>query len=122
MDDCASVPCENNASCEDIGQGFQCQCGAGFTGDTCGEDIDECETGSHRCEQGSTCSNALGTYTCLCPDGITGKENLFWQRVFCTLCYKFRMYLEQEIAPNYFPIILKMLSSTDSLCQRICSI
>ena len=34
-------------------------------------DIDECVLG-HNCENGATCINVIGTYTCICPAGYTG--------------------------------------------------
>lgn len=30
---CASIPCKNGGTCTEQGQGYQCQCAEGFTGD-----------------------------------------------------------------------------------------
>lgn len=32
---CASMPCKNGGTCIEQGQGYQCQCAEGFTGDQC---------------------------------------------------------------------------------------
>ena len=40
IDECASAPCSDNASCENTAGGFECTCDQGFTGDglSCGPD------------------------------------------------------------------------------------
>lgn len=35
-------------------------------------DENECEGSSNPCQNGGTCENKVGTYKCICPDGITG--------------------------------------------------
>ena len=45
---------------QDLINGFSCSCSTGWTGDTCGEDIDECSELSP-CKNGSTCS--VGVHT-----------------------------------------------------------
>ena len=43
IDECESSPCQNGGSCEDGVNMFTCNCdNTGFTGTTCGIDIDEC--------------------------------------------------------------------------------
>ena len=32
-------------------------------------DIDECETGTHECDENASCENVLGNYTCHCNTG-----------------------------------------------------
>ena len=45
---CSSSPCRNDGLCslqQTSSSGFECTCSAGYTGDTCDEDIDECSDG-----------------------------------------------------------------------------
>ena len=72
--------CENGV-CQDVlgtstqyPKGHSCDCtGTGYKGDTCEEDIDECQTGAHICDNGGSCVNAQDGfkthargYTCNC--------------------------------------------------------
>jgi hypothetical protein len=43
INECASVPCKNGATCVDAIAAFQCVCPAGLTGTLCDVDIDDCE-------------------------------------------------------------------------------
>lgn len=46
IDECASTPCQNNATCTDLLADYRCDCsGTGFTGSNCEIDIDECLEG-----------------------------------------------------------------------------
>jgi hypothetical protein len=64
---------------EENGQ-ISCECAPGFIGDgkTC-EDVDECQDSS-TCGTFSTCTNAVGSYTCGCLEGFTPLEG----QVGCT--------------------------------------
>ncbi|KAH3889317.1 hypothetical protein DPMN_013370 [Dreissena polymorpha] len=42
INECASSPCKNGATCNDNVSKFNCSCEAGFTGHFCETDIDEC--------------------------------------------------------------------------------
>ena len=35
VDECASDPCDNGGSCDDMVAGYNCTCAAGFTGTNC---------------------------------------------------------------------------------------
>ena len=35
VDECASDPCDNGGSCDDLVAGYNCTCAAGFTGANC---------------------------------------------------------------------------------------
>ncbi|XP_038077931.1 adhesion G protein-coupled receptor E1-like [Patiria miniata] len=70
-ENCASNPCANG-KCVDFSGNFQCYCLAGWTGDRCQEDIDECA--SNPCQDGSTCFNQINGYMCFCGNGSAGRE------------------------------------------------
>ena len=39
IDECASSPCQNGATCNDLVNAFSCECATGYTGDTCSEGL-----------------------------------------------------------------------------------
>ena len=43
MDECWSNPCLNGGNCTNLVNNFTCACVAGFTGDTCATNIDDCD-------------------------------------------------------------------------------
>lgn len=45
---------------------------SGFTGPGCEVNTDDCA--KHQCQNGGTCQDGLGTYTCLCPEAWTGES------------------------------------------------
>lgn len=59
INECATEPCTNRGSCEDLIDGYKCYCAAGYEGLQCEREIDEC--------LGSPCNNN-GT----CVDRING--------------------------------------------------
>ena len=67
--------------------GYQCACIPGFTNNNnsdyeCG-DVDECETGTAKCQKNSKCLNTEGSYLCLCNSGYV------WNG---TSCEEFSLY------------------------------
>ncbi|XP_052038371.1 protein crumbs homolog 2 [Apodemus sylvaticus] len=72
VDECASGPCLNGGSCQDLPDGFQCYCPDGYTGLTCQEDMDECQ--SEPCLHGGTCSDTVAGYICQCPEAWGGHD------------------------------------------------
>lgn len=54
---CASNPCNNDATCVEVADGYKCVCQAGFTGPNCEIDEDECV--SSPCATGATCVNKV---------------------------------------------------------------
>ncbi|XP_052789096.1 protein crumbs-like isoform X2 [Mya arenaria] len=72
---CVRNPCHNNQStgCTQnittTPHTYQCTCKAGWTGQNCSEDIDECV--SSPCRNGGTCNNNPGSYMCACANGYT---------------------------------------------------
>ncbi len=49
---------------------FECVCEAGYTGDLCGVDINECD--SVYCGSNGECRNGLANFTCDCHPGFNG--------------------------------------------------
>ncbi|KAI1900651.1 hypothetical protein AGOR_G00052110 [Albula goreensis] len=68
-DDCADEPCLHG-ECTDMLAGFHCNCLPGYGGELCEEDLDECLR--HGCQNGGTCVDGVGLYTCICPHNFTG--------------------------------------------------
>ncbi|XP_077918167.1 epidermal growth factor-like protein 7 isoform X5 [Halichoerus grypus] len=57
-------PCQNGGSCVQPGR---CHCPAGWQGDTCQTDVDECRARGGTCPQ--HCVNTAGSYWCQCWEG-----------------------------------------------------
>ena len=58
---------------QDLVAGYVCQCPAGYTGEFCSEDIDECLEAT--CPGNSTCvQEAVGSFECHCNDGFEGEN------------------------------------------------
>ena len=72
---CASVPCKNDGTCLNTGDGtFVCVCPAGFTSVECEQEIYEC--GSNPCQHGGQCIDMVNRYTCQCPAGYAGELSI----------------------------------------------
>ena len=71
IDDCISDPCLNGANCTDMINGFMCDCPAGFSGQQCHIDNDECST--NPCANGR-CVDMIADYLCECNFGFTGRN------------------------------------------------
>ncbi|XP_074642610.1 collagen alpha-6(VI) chain-like [Tubulanus polymorphus] len=74
-DACSKLPCKNGATCsrDSSLKGYRCRCKAGWEGDDCETDIDECQ-GVQCYHDGSKCvQNAPGSgYKCQCANGYIG--------------------------------------------------
>ncbi|XP_067868625.1 protein crumbs homolog 1-like isoform X1 [Heterodontus francisci] len=66
---CSSNPCQNNGTCEDLFDLYQCNCIAGWEGTRCEHNIDDCV--SSLCIHGN-CSDLVEGYECSCDLGYTG--------------------------------------------------
>ncbi|XP_072771226.1 sushi, nidogen and EGF-like domain-containing protein 1 [Nerophis lumbriciformis] len=70
VDECASSPCRNGATCQDRTNGFACGCPPGYTGTRCETDVDRC--GGVPCFNQALCVPGPGNFTCVCQPGYTG--------------------------------------------------
>ena len=71
IDECQSNPCQNNAICTDLINGYRCLCMVGYEGTNCEKPVDQCY--NNPCRNGGTCRNEGQTYVCQCPDGFVGR-------------------------------------------------
>ena len=67
---CFVNDCLNGGSCEDPSDSYVCNCNAGFEGDYCGLNIDECQ--HNECQNNATCIDHVANYTCQCQPGWDG--------------------------------------------------
>ena len=72
VNDCFSLPCQNDALCNVLEFGYACSCLPGYSGMQCQIDIDECE--SAPCFNSGTCIDQVNNFTCICPPGFTGHD------------------------------------------------
>ncbi|XP_072297298.1 protein crumbs homolog 1-like [Eucyclogobius newberryi] len=69
-DGCLSSPCMFG-NCSSLPTEYKCDCEPGYGGDQCELEVDLCENSN--CSNGATCLKGLETYTCLCPQNLTGE-------------------------------------------------
>lgn len=63
IDDCASDPCLNGATCRDEVGGFKCMCPEGWTGVHCEVDVGMCQ--NHPCQNDAACVDLFIDYFCV---------------------------------------------------------
>lgn len=51
-----------------------CTCPAGFEGDRCETNINDCQT--HGCQNNATCIDLVDHYSCNCPAAFTGENEI----------------------------------------------
>ena len=68
VNECTCIAANTDACDSENGD---CFCNEGWSGNTCSVDVNECHTGSHKCNSTTeTCSNTQGSYICNCKDGF----------------------------------------------------
>ncbi|XP_039417558.1 protein crumbs homolog 2 isoform X4 [Corvus cornix cornix] len=70
-DVCASSPCLNAGTCEDLFNSFRCSCSTGWAGQRCEANIDDCQPSP--CVHGD-CVDAVADFQCECFRGFIGKR------------------------------------------------
>ncbi|XP_053372780.1 uncharacterized protein LOC123559692 [Mercenaria mercenaria] len=81
--ECACIAA-NTDVCDKING--DCTCASGWTGSTCSENIDECQTANICNDTLKTCSDTSGSFTCSCIDGYTvNSENVCIDNNECLL-------------------------------------
>ncbi|CAD5124520.1 DgyrCDS12799 [Dimorphilus gyrociliatus] len=74
---CTTKPCMNGGTCKAIeleGADIRrlCTCAAGFTGDDCSENINDCDP--NPCFNGGTCIDKVNGFECKCPSFAEGNK------------------------------------------------
>lgn len=72
IDDCASSPCQNGATCIDGVDNYECICVAGYVGADCQTDFQECA--SNPCQNGGVCDDGVDRHDCRCKVGYSGSN------------------------------------------------
>ena len=63
-------PCQHGGNCTDGVNAFTCACAPGYSGGTCGTNIDECAP--NPCKNGGNCTDGVNAFACACAAGWTG--------------------------------------------------
>eukprot|EP00937_MAST-01D_sp_MAST-1D-sp2_P005276 g5276.t1 len=68
--------CGQNGDCQDRANqcGYGCQCHAGWEGEQCETNVDECAPGP--CHNDGTCTDLINDYKCTCPTNTYAKDCL----------------------------------------------
>lgn len=74
IDDCLNNKCQNNATCVDLVDSYQCKCPAGFMGDYCEKKIPFCTEQYNPCKNNARCVDHDTYYTCECLPGFKGEN------------------------------------------------
>ena len=69
------LPCQHNATCDDLLNDYTCSCVVGYTDKNCSTNIDDCVP--NPCYHDNQCIDGVNSYTCICSSGFTGTVFLF---------------------------------------------
>ena len=62
IEEADDTPCQNGGICATVGS--SCQCVAGYSGNNCNTNINDCSPDP--CQNGGTCTDGVDSYTCQC--------------------------------------------------------
>lgn len=68
---------------------FRCRCQAGFEGERCEININDCE--HNQCENNATCIDLVQGYSCQCALGFKGKDDVKLDLIKILLSLKFQI-------------------------------
>ena len=73
INECDPNPCVDG-ECQNLINGYLCDCKDGFTGTNCEININECDPDP--CLNGATCLDLDSRYECQCPIGFQGDNEI----------------------------------------------
>ncbi|XP_067637731.1 protein crumbs isoform X2 [Eurosta solidaginis] len=68
---CFDADCKNDGYCGSPTEQYACKCQAGYEGDDCSINIDECLTAT--CQNGASCIDKVADFLCRCLPGYDGR-------------------------------------------------
>ncbi|XP_044150585.1 LOW QUALITY PROTEIN: cubilin [Bufo gargarizans] len=74
---CNSNPCQYSGTCLNLLDSFFCLCSSNWQGQTCAEDVNECQLYGGTalgCQNGALCENTPGSYRCSCTPEWYGPQ------------------------------------------------
>eukprot|EP00667_Euglena_gracilis_P011374 EG_transcript_11624 len=73
-----AIRCPAHAWCIDTPHSYYCKCEPGYemVNGVC-VDVDECQLGTHSCDNDAYCNNTMGFYNCTCNPGFVGDGRTF---------------------------------------------
>ena len=117
IDDCHSLPCQNNGTCEDRFRSFVCLCQNGFHGDRCEHRSQNCQ--ANTCTNGGSCHDHENSFFCTCRPGHTGR---------CSPAIRYRpslqirrvcIVLTINVGGHYFIFWFKFTNNDNSACVTL---
>jgi len=69
INECATSPCQNGGTCVDGVGAFTCNCGTGFSGVSCGTQVQRCTKSENACDQDNAVCTKDSSVKCTCFPG-----------------------------------------------------